>query len=314
MNRPYKKIMLVTNEPSDARGAEETALVLAKAHGSELFLIDSIRTPFHAPRFPSLTTEMMYEAAFSSKQGYLGELKTRFESEGVKTASEVIFGPRTSADIIDKVIANDVDLVIRYMKGQSSRADGRFGETAENLMRACPVPVLLTEKPISNPTVLACINLDHGQDENQAIVESAKQLASSPQDLQVLCCWEFAGEEFMYDCMDEALLEQSKEESEQVYQRLFTDLKSEYALDGLANQTHLISGNPTKLIPTFARENNIDIAVMCSSSLNHPLGRSLGSTIERTIAKLPCGLLSVKPIGFEHAPKNEMAMKVSGTT
>lgn len=304
MQTSFRKIMLVTNKPSDARGAEQTAVNIAKANDASILIVDSIRTPFHAPRFPSLKTELIYETALTAKNVYLNELQGKFAQEGVKAESRVLFSPRTSSELISTVVEEECDLVIRYLKGQTSKSEGRYGETAENLLRACPVPVLLVDKPVAEPRVLACLNLDHGAEENQAILDNARRLAPSPSNLFVLSCWEYSGHDFMLDYMDEGLHEQSKQEAAELYGKLFDRVTSEYELGDLDDQVHLKNENPATAIPTFCTENEIDVVVMCSASLNHPLGRQLGSTIERTIGKLPCGLMTVKPIGFRSAGAN----------
>ena len=202
MPKSFKRIMLVTNEPSNSKGAEKTASNLAKQYGASVLLVDSIRTPFHVTRFPQISTELVYEAALNSKNQYLSQVQTTLAQDGIESTTRVLFGPRTSGELISTVVENECDLVIRYLKGRSSRVEGRFGETAENLMRACPVPVLFTEKEILNPKVVACLNLDHGPEENQAILENARRLVSSPEDLFVVSCWEFTGSEFLQEYMD----------------------------------------------------------------------------------------------------------------
>jgi nucleotide-binding universal stress UspA family protein len=134
--------------------------------------------------------------------------------------------------------------------------------------------------------------------QNQAILENARQLVSSLDDLYVISCWEFSGQDFMSEYMDEGMLEQTKEESEDLFSRMSERLRSENDLDDLGNRVQLLNESPVTGIPKFCKENGIDIAVMCGASLIHPLGRKLGSTIERTIGSLPCALLTVKPIGF----------------
>ena len=299
MSTPFQKILLVTNQPCDTVGAEQTALNFAKSHSSEVMLVDTIRTPFNASRYPRISAEVMFEAATNAKNEYLQTIQTQFVQDGIEATYKVLTSPRTSAELIRTVIDEEVDLVVRYLKGASSRAAGRFGETAQNLMRACPCPVLLTEKEIKDPKVVACINLDHGPEENQAILENARRLVSSSNNLLVLCCWEFSGRDFVFEYMDEGMVEETREEAAELYRKMFDRLHSEYSLDDLNDQVFLRNQSPVTAIPAFCKENDVDVAVMCSASLNHPLGRKLGSTIERTIGKLPCSLLTVKPIGFQ---------------
>ena len=299
MSTPFKKIMLVTNKPSDTEGAETTALNLAKASDASVVLVDSIRTAFHAPRMPSISTEMMFDAAIQAKQKYLEQQKARFEAEGISSSVEVLLSPRTSAELISKSISEKCDLMIRYLKGDSSRQSGRYGQTAENLIRACPIPLLLVDRPLEKPKVLACINLDHGCEENQAILEMARKLVSTKEDLYVLSCWEYTGREFMVEYLEHGMYEQTRIEMGQIYRELFERIFSEYSIEDLDGRVHLANNNPVLEIPKFCNQYKIDVAVMCSASLNHPLNRSMGSTIEKTIAHLPCGLMVVKPIGFE---------------
>ena len=292
--------MLVTNEPSDSQGAEQTTLNLAKTTGAQVLLVDSLRTPFQRkPVDKPVAPNEIYDAALASKKEYLQGVQTRLADDGVKASMQILLGARTSTELIRTAQENHCDLVVRYLKGQSSRAQGRFGETAENLIRACPVPVLLVEREVQRPKVVACINLEHGHEENQAILENARKLVQSPQDLFVLCCWEFSGNEFVIDYVDEGLLDQTKNDAKEVFSQLFEELLAEYKLDDLEGQVFLKNEKPENEIPQFCQDNQIDIAVMCSASLNHPLGRKMGSTIRRTIGSLPCALLTVKPIGFD---------------
>lgn len=298
MRKHFHKIMLVTNEPCETAGAEQTTLNLAKVNHAEVLLVDSIRTPFNVAEHGQMMPASVYDVALGAKRHYLEQLQAQFEQQGVRTEFEILLGSRTSTELIDLAVSQGCDLVIRYMKGQSSVAAGRFGETAKNLLRACPCPVLLTGRNISDPKVVACINLDHGAEENQSILDNARRIASSSKNLSIVSCWEFSSRDFMNDYVDQGIMEQTSSETADLYRKLFEQLQNDYDLDDVGSNVFLFNENPVSAIPRFCKENRIDIAVMCSASLNHPLGRRLGSTIERTIADLPCALMSVKPIGF----------------
>ena len=313
MSKPFRKIMLVTNGPCDTGGAEKTTLDLAQKNDADVLLVDTIRTPFHAGHSPQLSTDVLFEVAVRAKEEYLRKVQTRFVQAGINSTCQVLLTPRTSTGLISTIVEERVDLVVRYMKGSSSRCSGRFGQTAENLMRACPCPVLLTEEVVINPKVVACISLDNGPEENQSILENARRLVSSVEDLQVLCCWEFSGREFLVDYMDEGLYESTKEEVSEMYHQLFDRLQSELVMNDLQDRLILRNESPVSAIPKFCLDNGINVAVMCSASLNHPLGRKLGSTIERVIGKLPCSLLTVKPIGFESSIRPETPLSSNAT-
>ena len=67
----------------------------------------------------------------------------------------------------------------------------------------------------------------------------------------------------------------------------------------------MVNGEPASAIPRICGEESIEVVVMCSASLNHPIQRFLGSTVEAILYNLPCSLLVVKPEGFVSPVKVE---------
>ncbi len=295
------KIMLVTNEAADARAAERSALHLANRTDAVVLLVDSVRMPLSLPRVPSITTELMLEAAIDSKQAYLNTVAARFRKHGIEVETEVLRGPRTSESISNRATTSNCDLVIRYAKGGQSRTQRRFGQTARNLIRVCPCPVLFVDQREvpAEAKILACIHAEHSSLENQAILDAARRLAKFDDRLHALYCWDFSPSLYLTQYIDEGLLEQTNEDAESQCEQIFDTLQEKYDLSDFSNRFAIEMGDPQKVIPAHAKEHDVDVVVMSNAALNHPLGRLMGSTIESVIDKLHCALLVTKPHGFE---------------
>lgn len=302
--------MLVTTESVDTTAAEQTALRLAERSGAKMILVDSVRTPFHLPRSLTVTTDTMIEVAMKVKQDYLESIAGQCRVRGVEVESTVLMSARTSEEIVGLALATDCDLVVRYFKGEHSRVQSRFGQTARNLMRVCPVPLLLVgDKAIDDPNVLACINAEHGMEENQSILDATNRIVESNEQASAIYCWDIDVSSYLAEESEERVYSLLPEETKEIFKQILADLNDKYDLTSFGGQVRIENGDPTKLIPRYCHDHSIDVAVMSSASLNHPLGRLMGSTIEGLIDQLPCALLVVKPVGFKSpiAPAEIMA-------
>lgn len=299
MESQYSRIILVTDGSSSSRAAEQTAFNLAKEHSAKVLIVSNVKPPTFVSQMLNSNAEDVFNMVVNSKEKSLEQLAGRFEDAGMETGVKVLVG-NSSEQIAISALSWGADLVVRYMKGVRSRHYGPFGNTARNLMRICPCPLLLVgNKPVENPRVMACINAEHGSAENQSILSEAEKLAGPKQNLLALYCWKFYGGESLSEHMDDELFMSYMNEAERNYQGLFEQFRTKHNLDAFKKGVHFENGDPIQLIPEFCEREKVDVAVMSSASQDHPLLRLLGSTIESILNKLPCALLIVKPIGFK---------------
>ncbi len=307
MGEAYKKIILVTDSANSSKAESQTALDLARQHSAKVVIVDTVRPPSVAATWLTSNAEDMFNIVVADKQKRLDQVAAVFKNSGIDAEVQVLFG-KSSEEIARAALNEDADLVIRYMKGTNSRAESLFGTTARNLMRVCPCPILLVgDKPIADPKVLACVNAEHGFDENEAIVKEAKKLAGKPDHLMAMYCWKFYGTEFLSEYMDETGLTNYLNEAEQNYQSIFDHFLTQHDLESFEKGIRLQNGDPVQVIPEVCRQEEIDVVVMSSASQNHPLNRLLGSTVESVLNELPCALLVVKPLGFKSPVKRTKA-------
>lgn len=299
MGDGYKRIILVTDGSPAARATEQSALDLAKEHSASVLVVDTVRRPSLASKWLTSNSEDLFDIVVSEKQERLEKVAAVFKEWNIDVKVDVLIG-NSSEEISRLAVTENAGLVIRYMKGHKSRATSPFGTTARNLMRVCPCPLLLIgDKPVSEPVVLACVNPEHDDKENEAILGEAKTLAGESKNLIALYCWKFYGGEFMREYTNEETLQSYLEEAEQAYLGIFDHFRQTHELSAFGQNVQLENGDPVEVIPEVCKQKSVDVVVMSSASQNHPLHRLLGSTVESVLDDLPCALLVVKPLGFK---------------
>ena len=70
------------------------------------------------------------------------------------------------------------------------------------------------------------------------------------------------------------------------------------AVDYVNPQLHLIKGDAKHIVPTIARELDVDLIVMGTVARTGIAGFFMGNTAESILTQLDCSVLTVKPPGF----------------
>lgn len=298
MKKKYQHIVLATDGLMTSEATHTTAFNLAKQHGATITIVDTLIPPSTVSRWLSSNASDVFEMVLADKLERLEHIAEQFRSEGVETQSKVLFG-KSSEAITREAIESSADLVVRYKKGVRSKYPGTFGNTSRSLMKFCPCPLLLVDKvAIENPTVLACIDAEHDNHENLAILDESSRLTDNPQKLLGLYCWELSGAEILGKRMAKEAFEETLRHNEEIHRKIYEKFANTHDLSAFEKGIQLENGPASTIIPNFCERESVDIAVMCSASLNHQLKRLLGSTVESVMDKMPCSLLVVKPHGF----------------
>ncbi len=297
-SKNYQRILVVTDGLNSSEPTHQTALNLAREHNANITLVDTLRPPSAITRWFSSNAGDVFEMVLADKQERLEKIAEEFRAAGIEIETKVLLGNSSEAITLEAV-DGEADLVIRYRKGVHSKYTGAFGNTARILMRYCPKPLLLVrETPIDQPRVLACFDVEHSDKENNSIIDESYGLAGDKQRLFGIYCWSMWGEDLVRKRMTEKSLKESLDFNERLHRQLFENFSERHDLSCFGAGLRFEHGRPAVVIPQFCRDEEIDVVVMCSASLNHPLMRYFGSTIESVIDQLPCALMVVKPIGY----------------
>ena len=90
------------------------------------------------------------------------------------------------------------------------------------------------------------------------------------------------------------LVEQRREYVDQI----FNDFLSPLDHTTCDDDVHLLKGEPDEVIPTFAKENDVDLIVMGTVARSGLSGMITGNTAERILNEVNCSVLAVKPDTF----------------
>ncbi len=295
----YDKILVVTDGQRSSEPTHQTGLNLAQTHQASVTIADTIQLPGALTYWFSPNATHLFEMVLADKQERLEKLAATFRAAGIETETKVLFG-KSSETISKEVIESEISLVVRYAKGIRSKFPGRVGNTARALMRYCPAPILLVnQNPIDQPRILACLDAEHDEKENYSIMTESRRLAGGREHLFGMYCWEMYGEEMVKKRMNPEAFGESWQYTEKMYRKVFDEMVDKIDADlFLKDSIMMKNGQASLVIPKFCSENNIDVVTMCTATLNHPLRRYFGSTVEAVLEKLPCALLAVKPVGF----------------
>jgi universal stress protein E len=227
-----------------------------------------------------------------------GDITVKIEAESGATPANIM---------IRHVLKNKHDLLI---KEAEPKEGGRgFMAVDMELLRKCPCPVWLS-RPISKHRneikVAVAVDPESLFPEGEALSLRLLQLGRSYADtcsgeLDIVSCWDFMSERsFRHN----PWIKVKEEEVTQMVEEVRT--RSRSALDGLVKNAKVsgkvlvnhLRGNPSKKIPGYIRDNNIDILIMGTVGRTGISGFFIGNTAENIMQELSCSMLALKPNGF----------------
>lgn len=297
-DQSFEHILVITDGLKTSDAVHETALKMARDNNATITVANAVQEPSRLARWTGSYSNEVFEMVVADKQQRLEKCARQFVGAGVKADAKVLIG-KSSEAIAREAIESKAGIVIRYRKGALSKSPGRFGNTAKSLMRFCPVPVLFVgDEPVAHPKVLACVDTNHDEHENSAILKAARKLGQVSERLLALYCWKFYHSEMVQQQMSVKAWLDTIGYAKTAHRESFDDFTEKY---GISDFSKLLveNGETQKLIPKICEQEGVDVVVMCSASLNHPFKRYFGSTIESVIEEIPCSLLVVKPEGFQ---------------
>ena len=282
------------------------AAQLARACGATIELFHSLAQPVcldysdmdDVPGFDLL--ELMKQRALAK----LELVADRLRAHSIKVSVSVAWDYPAYQGIIRRAERVKADIVIAGCHGGRHRAARILRLTDWELVRWCPVPVLLVKDahPYRHPKILAAIDPTHAfakplkldREILRIAASMSKRLGGSlhavhaylPVSLQGIPPEGVTGRQL------NAIATQS---------RKLAKGRFETALRGFAigrDRRHLSGAHPMEAIAATARDERIAVVVMGAISRRWLRGLVIGNTAERALDALSCDLLVVKPPGF----------------
>lgn len=301
---PVRSILIIVDPTAEQHPAVTKGALLARRFGArlELFICDT-----KASREARLIAQARAHQHGSPQnaEGILESLAAPLRQQGLEVTTQTQCANPLHVALAQRARNCTADLVVKDTHHHSVARRTFLTNTDWQLIRACPVPLLLTKaRPWAQlPQVLAAVDPGHVNDKpgllDEEIVEYAAALSRGIDgQLHVLHAYvptavaaAAAAESMIFSVSAEDL---AKEEAG--IRSGLMELVARYRV--APERIHLQAGGPTEVLPQLARTLQADIMVMGAISRSNPQRAFIGSTAEDVLEHLPCDMLIVKPPNF----------------
>lgn len=303
----YQNILVFIDPTQESQPALERAAEIAnKQMGTTITLFLCCYDLSYEMTSLSSTDERqaMQRIVIKENQSWLEALAVPFQEQGTVITSRVIWHSRPFQAAIIEVLKNDHDLVIKATHPHSKLSAILFTPTDWNLLRKCPVPLLLVKHHHwpENGNILCAIDCKSMQDGehhllNQQILDEAKAMAHIINaNTHIVNAYPSPPMNIMLE-----LPEFDPINYEDGLKKFHQKALHEYAdKNNISEQhTHLEQGLPEDVISNVAKEIDAELVILGTVGRSGLSATLLGHTAEQVIDQLDCDLLALKPAGFK---------------
>lgn len=302
-----KQILVIVDPTAAEHPAIDKAALLAEKFNArlELFVCDTkaareTRLLAHAREHPG-------EPFLINIKRILESLAAPLRQRGLDVTTETACADPLHVGLIDRTRHTNADLVVKDTHHHSLAQRTFLTNTDWQLIRGCPVPLLLTKNTpwASPPRIVAAVDPGHVNDKPEIldhwIVEHASLFAQRLQgELHVLHVYVpmaiIGAAATATPAMAAAVTPKDLVIEEQNRRKLVSALVSEYGV--APQQVHLELGGPGQMLPIAARSMQADVMTMGAIARSGLKRIFVGSTAEDVLERLPCDALIVKPPHF----------------
>lgn len=301
-----KQILVIVDPTANEHPAVAKGALLAQKFNArmELFVCDTkaareIRLLSHVRNQPGAPMPV-------NLKGTLEALAQPLRARGLDVTTEAACAEPLHVGLIDRARQSNADLVVKDTHHHSLAQRTFLSNTDWQLIRGCPVPLLLTKSApwSSAPRIIAAVDPGHVNDKPEIldhwIVEHASLLAQRLEgELHVVHVYvpmAVVGAATMTSpSMAGSVSPEDLAFEEQNRRKQVTALVSEYNVP--PENVHLELGGPAQCLPIVATRVNADVVTMGAIARSGLKRIFIGSTAEDVLEHLPCDALIVKSPG-----------------
>ncbi len=245
--------------------------------------------------------DVMRQSVIKDKELWLTDIISDLNPE-IKITSQVVWHNRPFEAIVERVIQEKYDLVIKGTHQHDKLKSVVFTPTDWHILRKCPCPVLLVKEHEwpSNGNILAAVNVGSDEAEhhslNLKITQEAKQLAQLIKG-NVHLVNSFPGTpvniaieipEFNSTEYNDTMLKHHE-------QAMITHANK---FDISIDNTHVEEGLPETVIEHVATKIDAELVILGTIGRTGISAALIGNTAEHVIDQLDCDVLALKPDGY----------------
>ncbi|WP_354624789.1 universal stress protein UspE [Psychromonas sp. MME2] len=247
--------------------------------------------------------QAMRNIVIKENKDWLETVALPYQEKGLNIACEVIWHNRPFQAAIIEVLKNNYDLVIKSTHQHSKLSAILFTPTDWNLLRKCPVPVLLVKhhKWPEKGKILCAISCKSIQDDehnqlNKLILSEAKTMANVINaEVHIVNAYPSPPMNIMLE-LPEFDPVNYEDGLKKFHETTLNEYAQEYKIS--KQRTHLMQGLPEDVISEVAKEIDAELVILGTVGRSGLSATLLGHTAEQVIDNLNCDLLALKPEGF----------------
>jgi universal stress protein E len=302
-----KQILVIVDPTVSKHPAVAKAALLAEKFSAriELFVCDTRST--REMRLAAHVRARPGDPFLVNVKALLETLAAPLRSRGIDVTTECAHADALHVGLIDRTRHTNADLVIKDTHHHSLAQRTFLTNTDWQLIRGCPVPLLLTKntKWATVPRIFAAVDPGHVNDKPEIldhwIVEHAalfaQRLEGELHVVHVYLPMAIIGAATVgYPPLATAVTPEDLAVEEANRRKLVDSLLSEYHLG--AERIHLELGGPAQALPRATESLHADVLTMGAIARSGLKRIFIGSTAEDVLERLPCDALIVKPPNF----------------
>jgi universal stress protein E len=309
MPHPIRRILVAVKEvDSGELAAGKKAAQLAQGLNAELCLFHALTEPLYLE-----VVALSKQPVTRAEEATLADVKSRLEkmaaplrSEGLRVTTAAAWDYPSHDAVIRKALQLSADMVVVDCPRHSHTAPWFLHFTDWELLRKCPVPVLLIKNHglYHRAPVLAALDPEHacGKPANLDldILDYGSSLASAVEDhLHAVHAFNPIPE---MPASEIVVPQRLAEAEDHAYAKARDALNPLLDAAGISqNDRHIEEGFALDVIESVVRATGAQILIMGAISRSGLKGLLIGNTAERMLDRLTCDMLIVKPADFRHA-------------
>lgn len=233
-------------------------------------------------------------------------LAAELEGQGLEAQAKTLSGV-PFIETIKEVLRGGYDLLVKGSDEQGPLKSVFLGSNDMHLLRKCPCPVLVLRHPRHEGfrRILAAVDPDPFNEQrgrlNLKILELAASFARAEgAALIIVHAWALVAEGLLRarSVISRTELESYLNETHALHKKRLRELVSSVDLSGVEHETHLLKGDPWKVISEVEKEKKADLVVMGTVARTGLQGLIMGNTAETILHSIGSSVLAVKPDGF----------------
>lgn len=233
------------------------------------------------------------------RQVWLDQTAAPICAEGLKVTTEVRLFKRLYEAIIQVALEEDVDMVYKPIRHHTIRQRAIFNSTDWNLIRLCPLPLLLVSdsQPVKGRDIIAAVDLSSEDDDhaelNHLLLSQAVMISRLIQS-QVT----------VVNASARGTGELNNASSESTDQKIIDDAYRDKALALAAKfnisseQVIIKEGSAEKVVNELAESTNAAVIILGTVARSGLAGLFIGNTAERVLEDSNSDVLVVKQADF----------------